>query len=463
MAQLQLQCYSLVGDSNVRRHLQADLASQGRPLVSNAQYIPSGGRLSVLSSALSSVRQESDACVVASITNVLTTSVEASSLSLRVDPLLKSFLSKVVDFAVLRPNLQVFVCPPMFRLTPIWYREGLSEIMIKFSSLVRALNKPANLWFMPSFAKPVLEADGVHLTPLSGLEYILFLFATSQDLVNSSALDTSSRMDGFSEVTRALEDRVLVIEQDHANLRQNFELQTAISSELFDYEANIRNETFFMIQGLPHLGKVDQKEWQLQALNAVNKVLVEMGFDFTAKYVQNLTGRGKDTRTLYKVRVESAELSKKVRDKFSSFFSGGQDSRPASLSGLSVRNCVTPGTLARIAILQLYAKRYRESNRGSRAHVIAYEARPLLRITPAPEAKDRRVLTFNFIDAVKKLPSNFTQEEIDNLLSRISPSLHGSLRSILVVVSDDMLKKKKKSLPTKSKSRPSATVTFEYT
>ena len=439
----QLRCYSIVGDSNVRRHLHSDAASQGRPLIADAQFVPGGGRLSVLSAALSSVRLESDSCVVASLTNVLTGSVSTASLAQRVDPLLKSFVSKVLEFALSRPDLHIFVCPPMYRLTPVWYRDGLSEIMSRFSSVFRSAQKPHNLFIMPSFSRSVLEADGVHLTALAGIEYILFLFSASQDLINTFNLSADSKVSSVTEATRSLEDRVHVIEQDHAALRHSFELQSAISSELFDYEANIRNEAFFMIQGLPRLGKLDQKEWQVRALADVNKVLSNMGFDFEAKYIQNATGRGNESRMLYKVRLESAELSKKVRDKFSGYFSGGKDSRPDSMANLSVRNCVTPGTLARIAILQLFAKRYRDSNPGARASVIAYESRPLLRLTPAPEARDRRVMTFNFIDAVKKLPASFTRQEIENLMGRISPSLHGNLRSVLVVVSDDMLKKKK--------------------
>ena len=135
-------------------------------------------------------------------------------------------------------------------------------------------------------------------------------------------------------------------------------------------------------------------------------------------------------------------MLKKVHEKFSCFFSGGQDSRPASLSQLSIWNCVTPGTLARIAILQLLAKHYRDSNPGSRAHMVGHEARPVLKLTPPLDASDRSVRTFNFIEANSKLPTWFSADETDALHKRISPSLHGQLRSVLVVVSDDMLKKK---------------------
>ena len=437
----QLRSFSIIGDSNVRRHLQASTTTQGRPLQSNAQFIPGGGRLSVLASALLSVRTESDACIVACITNILTGTPSASSLSLRLEPVMRSFMEKVIEFAKSRPTLQVFICPPMFRLTPIWYRDGMTEVMLKFSSVARAFHLP-NVWLMPSFPKPRLETDGVHLDPFSGLEYILHLFDASQGLILTSQLPTDARLDCMTEASRSLEDRVHVIEQDHAQLRRSFEHQSAVAAELFDYEANIRSEVFFKISGLPRFPKLDQKEWQVRAVADVNSVISTMGFTFEAQYVQNMTGRGSDSRTLYKVRVATSDLSKSVRDKFSSYFAGGQDARPSSFNQLSIRNCVTPGTLARIAILQLLAKRYRESNPGGRAHVVAYEPRPLLKLTPPPEATDRRVMTMNFIEAISKLPTAFTSDETKGLLKRISPSLHGSLKSTLVVLTDDMLKKK---------------------
>jgi hypothetical protein len=97
---------------------------------------------------------------------------------------------------------------------------------------------------------------------------------------------------------------------------------------------------------------------------------------------------------------------------------------------------VTTSTLARIAILQLFGRRYVASNKNSRFQVIGYEARPLLRLTPPPEASGR-VQTFNFIEAVTKLPASFTPAEISDLMKRVSPKLHGSLRDLFVVISDD--------------------------
>ena len=74
--------------------------------------------------------------------------------------------------------------------------------------------------------------------------------------------------------------------------------------------------------------------------------------------MQISTGKGKDSKVLYKAKFESVSVAREICDKFSSYFAGGKDLRPACLSGVSVLNCITPGTLARVAILQLLSKHY---------------------------------------------------------------------------------------------------------
>ena len=77
--------------------------------------------------------------------------------------------------------------------------------------------------------------------------------------------------------------------------------------------------------------------------------------------------------------------------------------------------------------------------------MISYEPRPLLKLTPPPNASDSRVKTFNFVQAVKSLPANFSKSERDELLAKVSPRFYGRLRSLFVVISDDMLKPRDKS------------------
>lgn len=293
---------------------------------------------------------------------------------------------------------------------------------------------------MPSFTRSVLEPDGVHLTPFSGMEYILFLFKSSEELVQRLDLSAPEQVASLSEDARVLQDRVLVLEHDHRRLADRFEHQRAIDSEMSDFQENIRNESFFMIRGLPRLPKMDPKEWQTRAKSDVSGVLRRLDLDHPILFIQNVSGRGKEPVMHYKVRMQTSEIARAIRDKFSSFFHDGKDSRPSELTGISVRNCVTPATLGRIAILQLLGRRYTASNKGSKFQVIGYESRPLLKLTPPPGVQGPRVQTFTYIEAIQKLPTSFTPAEVTELLKRISPKLHGSLKEVFGVITDDMVR-----------------------
>ena len=59
-----------------------------------------------------------------------------------------------------------------------------------------------------------------------------------------------------------MNDRVSFLEADHRRLNAKIEHKEAVDAELRDYEENLRNESFFMIRGLPRLPKLDPKEWQ---------------------------------------------------------------------------------------------------------------------------------------------------------------------------------------------------------
>jgi hypothetical protein len=286
----------------------------------------------------------------------------------------------------------------------------------------------------------VLESDGVHLTPLSGSDFVLHLFDASRELLARIKLNPEAKTSVLDEGTRVLGDRVMILEQDYRHLNTRFDLKSAIDSELADFQENLRNESFLMLQGLPRLPRLDPKEWQRKARSDSSAVLSKiLGSEVSVSYVQNSTGRGKDSKVLYRVKLDSPEVSRSIRSKFGYFFSGQKDSRPPELAQISVRNCVTTATLARIAILQLLGKRYSTSNPGSSVQVVGYEPRPLLKITPPEGASDRRTQIYNFIDAIQKLPTSFTPSEIDSLLKRVSPKLHGNLKSLFVVINDDML------------------------
>lgn len=453
-----VRCVSIIGDSNIKRHMNGT-NTRDRPTMLEAQVIQCG-RLATFQTCLKSMRVESNVCVLSCLTNFLTSIPAPTSPSLvhAIEPIFQDFLTKLRETAESRPEVSFLLCPPMYRTVPIWYREGLPEILRKFSEMMK--ERPANSYMMPSFPSPSYDPDGVHLTAYSGLEFVLHLFDNINSVLSSLEMDPESRSSTASEASRVLEDRVMVLEQDHRRLNQKFEHKCAIDAELSDFQENIRSEAFFMVRGLGRLPKLAPKEWQTRAKEDVQAVLnLFMPKEYPISYVLNSTGRAKDSVTQYKVKVPTAEMSKEIRDKFGSFFVGG-DHRPPDLKKISIRNCVTPATLGRIAILQLFGERYKSSNPGSHYKVMGREPRPLLKLIPAETSgSDRRIQTFNFIEAVEKLPANFTPSEIGELIQRFSPKLHGSLKSLFVVISDDMLprpKPKPKSGEARGQSGPSS-------
>ena len=111
------------------------------------------------------------------------------------------------------------VCPPMYRTTPLWYLDGLSEILLQFSAIMDA-ERPRNLLLLGSFPNPELESDGVHLTPYSGYQYVLHLFDKTCDLIRSQKQTPEAFVISHTESLRSLEDRVVVLEKDHQRLNK---------------------------------------------------------------------------------------------------------------------------------------------------------------------------------------------------------------------------------------------------
>ena len=160
--------FSIIGDSNVRQNM-TPFNIRDRPGLADAQVL-SSARPEVLPDALRSVRSSSTIVILSCITNYLTGSEEAPSVSSRVSPVLTVFRQHIDDFCAARPTTMVVVSPPMFRARPYWYNIGLPEILVEFSTILSE-GRPANLRLLESFPTPEFQADGVHLTAYSGLRF----------------------------------------------------------------------------------------------------------------------------------------------------------------------------------------------------------------------------------------------------------------------------------------------------
>ena len=165
---------------------------------------------------------------------------------------------------------------------------------------------------------------------------------------------------------------------------------------------------------------------------------------FSIVFVKNASGLNKDRPARYQVRMDSVAISKEIRDRYGAFFPGGRDERPEPLKTdrVSIRARLTHESRVRLMIMRVLGQHYHDSNPGSKVQLIKYTSRPMLKITPPEGAKDRRVLNYNYIESVRNLPIVFSTEELEPILREIKPKWYGKVKSLFVVLSDDMIKKK---------------------
>lgn len=220
---------------------------------------------------------------------------------------------------------------------------------------------------------------------------------------------------------------------------------------------NFLFKVYFVISGLPRIESgLRGKDWQAKAVQSVQTVIqILLGKELPIVVVQNATSRGRDAETRYHVKMECTAHSQEIRSKFGYFFSGGRDNRPASLGGISISNRITPASQIRLALLKLIGKRYLDANEGSSVKIIGFEARPMIKIVPPSGAGDSRIKNFTFIEAVRRLPASFTPEELKPVLTKVGKRFSGKLRSLFVILDDDML-----SSATLRSSAPSASASM---
>ena len=384
--------FGLLGDSNINRHINRT-SVRAHPSLKTAQVLPCG-HFGIFPETLAKIRPDVNVVIIACLSNFLAGSDGPSTISHRINPVLEQIRTILLDLCATHPDRFYFMSPPMYRVSPTWYREGLPEILTLFSASL-SVDRPGNLHLLPSFATPEYDADGdgIHLTPYSGLEYILHLFDSSHELFSVLEASLNDVAIKTCESTHVLEDRMMALEQDHRRLNKVVEKKSAVDAEIADYLQNESFEDSFLIFGLdPISSDLFGKAWQDKAVQDVQKVLVTlMGREFPISFIQNATSRVPNSEVKYNVKMTNPADSALIRKKFGSFFLGGKDGRPPELKPFNIKNRVTAETRIRIDILKLLAQKYRTSNPDGRAQVISYDPRPMIKITPPPSSSDRRI------------------------------------------------------------------------
>ena len=296
------------------------------------------------------------------------------------------------------------VAPPLYRHRPAWYQTDLAQIALRFSELL-STGHPPNLSLLPSFLSQDLGPNGVHLTPVSGLHYVIHLFDHTMALLEDRTSDM--RLNSVQEAVRHHDDRLVFLENRHGQLSRDHILKIASDAEFRDSMLNRADEEWLTIMGLKRLSSdLSKRDWQ----NAVKKQVADFlshvlkahrsNLNFIVVFVDNPVKQRTSGLPVLNVKLNSVDVSKRIRDLYSGFFSRANSVQlPPSMKGISVRNKVTHDTRIRIAILQQLAANYKTTNPNSSVHVRGYGSSPTLFILPA-QGSTSKPRTFNFIDAV---------------------------------------------------------------
>ena len=337
-----------------------------------------------------------------------------------------------------------------------------------------AAGKPANVHLIPSFSHQELLPDGVHLTPVSGLHYVIHLFDQAEVALASAASTSEARLDHVQETVRHHDDRLVFLESRHGQLARTGDLKVARDAEFSDWMINKSEEDWLTILGLKRIGgELSKRDWQAAAKRQVGEFLTavlkaqRVDLHFTIFYVANANRYGSGLPIL-NVQLNSVEVSARFRELYSGFFRKDNPVRlPSSMKGVSVRNKITHDTRIRIEIMKQLGARWQSTNQGSVFHVRGYDPRPVLTLVPAPGSSGR-VKQLNFIEAVTTLPPNLSDEALGRIFGVVVNRHKGALRSHFVVLNDDdrercqeLARSSRKPAPSQSQpSRARGSVTF---
>ena len=303
--------------------------------------------------------------------------------------------------------------------------------------------RPSNLLLMASFVSQDLMPDGMFLTPVSGLHYVLHIFDQAEFLLSLEHHDQDVKISYVQESVCQHDDRLSYLESRHSGLHARVDLKVAMDSEFRDWTENRSEEDWLTIIGLPRLGDMSSRDWQSAARRQVQELfkltlsLHQARFEVNVLYVANPVRHRTAGKTVLNVQVQSVAVSKRLRELYSGFFRKVRPVKlPQHLRGVQVRNKVTLATRVRIRVMQELASNYLVANPGSTLNMRNYASRPTMLLTPGRDSSDR-ARTYNFIDAVTKLPAVFSDDSLARIFQVVGTSHPGELRSVFVVLNDN--------------------------
>ena len=186
--------------------------------------------------------------------------------------------------------------------------------------------QPANLYLLPSFISQDLSPDGIHLTAVSGLHYVLHLFDQSEAVLALDPREPELKLVKVQEAVRHHDDRLSYLESRHGHLQVNLGIKTAVDHEFKDWMTNRSEEDWLTILGLPRLGQMTTREWQVAARKQVSAFIKEVlnahrvRLEYSILHVVNPIKGRTAGKSVLNVRISSISASQRIREVYSGFF-----------------------------------------------------------------------------------------------------------------------------------------------
>ena len=165
----------------------------------------------------------------------------------------------------------MFVAPPLYRRHPLWYNQNLAQIATRFSASLTAV-ATQNLHLLPSFISQDLLSDGIYLSPVSGLHYVLHVFDQTQSILDSAGSSHDVQLVNVREAVRVHDDRIAYLENKSSDVRKQVSHKVATDSEFQDWLINRSEEDWLTIMGLKRLpGDLQPRDWQVAVQRQVSE------------------------------------------------------------------------------------------------------------------------------------------------------------------------------------------------
>ena len=124
----------------------------------------------------------------------------------------------------------------------------MPEVATQLSSMFNTSSRPLNFHLLPSFINQSYS-DGVNLTPVAGLHYVLWLFDKTESVLIDAASTPEGQLEVVRESVRSHDDRIAYLEHDHSQLQHDYSLKAAIDGEFADWMENKANEVRLYLVG----------------------------------------------------------------------------------------------------------------------------------------------------------------------------------------------------------------------